>query len=67
MNDERFKFVGTCNCSGGLSKKYKYGQWMIYIGKYFKVKKNGITVKSKGNLNELEKYISQAIPAVCTG
>lgn len=67
MTDPRFKFVGICDCGGGRMRKYKYGSWMVYEGsKSFKVKKNGATVKT-GPINDLEKYLSQAIPAVATG
>lgn len=65
MLDPRFKYVGTCSCDGTSTKKYQYGSWLIYISaKYFRVKKNGSTVKSKTPLSELETYLSQAIPAI---
>lgn len=62
--DERFTYFGTCNCNGGLTRKYKCGAYVVYVGNSsFRVKKNGTTIKQRTHINELEKYLSY-IPAL---
>lgn len=54
--------AGTCNCNGGLNKKYKRAEYLIYITKTkFKVKKFGTTIKSYTDIEGLEAYIQKAI------
>ena len=63
-----FTPAGTCNCGGGFNKKYKRGEWLIYLtATKFKVKKNGSTVKGYANIEGLEKYIQAAIPQLFVG
>lgn len=48
-------------------KKFRRGEWLIYISKTkYKVKKNGATIKSLSPLDGLQKYLSQALPQLFT-
>lgn len=63
-----FTYVGTCNCHGGLNKKYKRAEYLIYIKQsQFKVKKFGTTVKGYSDIKGLEAYIQKAIPQLLAG
>lgn len=63
-----FTFAGTCNCNGGLNKKYKRAEFLVYItANKFKVKKFGTTIKGYSDLEGLEAYIQKAIPKLPVG
>jgi hypothetical protein len=63
-----FTYVGTCNCHGGLNKKYKRAEFLIYIKQsQFKVKKFGTTVKGYSDIQGLEAYIQKAFPFLFAG
>lgn len=54
---------GSCNCNGQHNRKFKRGEWLVYItSSKFKVKKNGSTIKGYANIEGLEKYLQAAIP-----
>jgi hypothetical protein len=62
-----FTLTGSCNCNGGYYKKYKRGEWLIYLSATkYKVKKNGITVKSYSPVEGLQEYLSKAVPQFFT-
>jgi hypothetical protein len=66
--EKGFVFAGTCNCGGGFNKKYKRGEWLVYVtASKFKVKKNGSTVKGYSPIEGLEKYLEKALPAIFAG
>lgn len=63
-----FTYAGTCNCSGAVNRKYKRGEFLVYITKsQFKVKKSGSTIKGYSNIEGLEAYIQKAIPGLPVG
>lgn len=63
-----FTYAGTCNCHGGLNKKYKRGEFLIYIKQsQFKVKKFGTTIKGYSDIQGLEAYLQKAIPGLPIG
>lgn len=63
-----FTRAGTCNCSGSLNRKYKRGEFLVYITKtQFKVKRFGTTIKGYSNIEGIEKYLQSAIPGLPVG
>jgi hypothetical protein len=62
-----FTPAGSCNCNGGYYKKYKRGEWLVYISSTkYKVKRNGITVKNYSPITGLPEYLQAAIPFLFT-
>jgi hypothetical protein len=60
-----FTPAGTCNCSGSLNRKYKRGEFLIYLTKtQFKVKRFGTTVKGYSSIEGLQKYLQSALPTI---
>jgi len=60
--------VGTCNCNGGLNRKFKRAEYLIYITRsQFKVKRFGTTIKGYSDLEGLEAYLQKILPFLFTG
>lgn len=63
-----FTPAGSCNCNGQHNRKFKRGEWLVYItSTSFKVKKNGSTVKGYADIKGIEKYLQAAIPQLLAG
>lgn len=53
-----FQKWGSCHCHGGMTRKYKKGLFMLYVGAgRFHMRKNGATIKSKTDVEDLQKYL----------
>lgn len=63
-----FTYIGTCNCNGSHNKKYKRGEWLVYVTKSsYKIKRNGSTIKGYSDIEGLEIYLQKALPQFFTG
>ncbi len=53
-----FQKWGSCHCHGGMTRKYKKGLFMLYVGSgRFHMRKSGATIKSKTDVEHLSPYI----------
>lgn len=53
-----FQKWGSCHCHGGLTRKYKKGLYMLYVGSgRFHMRKSGATIKSKTDVENLSEYL----------
>lgn len=63
-----FTYIGSCNCDGAHNRKYKHGEWTVYLTRSkFKVKRNGSTVKGYTDISGLEAYLQATLPQLFTG
>lgn len=62
-----FTYAGDCNCGGSYNKKYKRGEWLVYLTRTkYKIKRHGTTVKGYSDINGLEVYLQAALPQLFT-
>lgn len=55
---------GSCHCHGGMTRKYKKGSFMLYVGSgRFHMRKLGATIKSKTDVEHLSPYLQTIFAA----
>lgn len=55
LSEFGFVYAGSCNCDGSHTEKWKKGEYQLRIKQTrFKIKQNGVTIKSWTPIDQLQ-------------